>query len=93
MRLLCFGVYDEKAGAFGHPFFSSAMGLAIRQFGDWINNPETNLAKHPQDYRLLHLGEFDDVSGVLTALAVPALMCTGMDHVPAAEGLRSVKVR
>ncbi len=56
-------VYDEKAGAFLPPFFVSAEGLALRAFKDCVNAPEHQFGKHPADYTLFRMGEWDDVTG------------------------------
>lgn len=81
MRLMMFGVWDDKVGAFAPPFFAVAKGQASRMFGDWVNDPNTPLNRHPEDYRLHVLGEFDDQSGQVAGLPMPELVCIGVDHV------------
>jgi len=58
-----FSVYDNKAEAFLPPFVLPKREMAIRTFADSINNPETQLHKHPADYTLFTLGTFDDEIG------------------------------
>jgi len=67
MKLQVFGVFDQKVGAYGHPFFGVAIGQALRQFGDWVQDSNTPLHRHPEDYRLFHVGTFDDQTGELEA--------------------------
>lgn len=81
MRLLGFSVMDQKVGAFAHPFFATAIGLAVRMFGDWCNDQGTPLSKHPEDYQLFQVGYFDDESGQFEAAVVPKLVSSGADHV------------
>lgn len=66
--MLVFAVYDSKAKAYMRPFFSQSIGTAIRAFGDVVNDPQEMVAKHSADFSLHHIGEFDDVTGVLSAL-------------------------
>lgn len=53
-------VYDEKAEAYLDPFFVSNEGLATRAFTDCINSPSHQFGKHPHDYTLFCLGEWDN---------------------------------
>lgn len=55
-----FAIYDEKAEAYLQPFFLDTMPLAIRMIGDLLQQPEHNFAKHPSDYTLFLIGEFDE---------------------------------
>lgn len=60
MKMKMFSVYDGKAQAFAAPFFMPAVGVAIRAFTDLANDKNTSVAKHPTDYSLFEIGEFDD---------------------------------
>lgn len=65
--MLAFGVRDVKAEAFvGTPIFVRARGLAVRAFGDQANDPSSDIGKYPADFQLFELGEWDEVTGVLT---------------------------
>lgn len=65
MRYKILAVRDRAIDAFGQPFFSVSVGGAIRGFTDEINRPAENnqLNKHPEDFDLYLLGEFDDSNG------------------------------
>lgn len=63
MILRIFSVYDIKAEVFSPPFFMSTAGEAIRAFKDLVNDPNTTIGRHPEDYRLMALGTFDNGSG------------------------------
>lgn len=63
-----FAVHDRAAEAFMQPFFAKTIGLACRMFETSCADPSTHLHKHPSDFTLCEIGEFDDVSGVLTTL-------------------------
>ncbi len=81
MRLLAFSVFDEKAGAFGHPFFVSAVGVATRMFSDWVNRADTSINRHPEDYRLFQVGEFEDGKGSLEGSNPAVFVGHGLDYV------------
>ena len=63
MRLRLFSVYDTKADAFNTPFACPTNGIAIRHFSDMANNPESSISRHPGDYKLFCVGDFDDSTG------------------------------
>jgi hypothetical protein len=59
------------------PFFMQAHGQALRSFIDEVNNSESPFHKHPEDYSLFFVGEFDETGAVLT----PAeLKCLARGH-------------
>lgn len=58
-----FSVFDVKAACYGQPFFMPREEMAVRAFADGVNedrNPNNNWAKHPEDFTLFLVGEFDD---------------------------------
>ena len=60
MKQQVFSIYDSKAQAYFPPFYLHNSQMAIRQFGDMVNDPESRVSKHPEDYTLFHLAEWDD---------------------------------
>lgn len=67
MRYKVVCIRDRAADVFGQPVFVAALGQALRSFGDEINNKESQMSKHPDDYDLYELGEFDDNEGLFYA--------------------------
>lgn len=65
MKLYAYSIYDRKAVIFHAPFFSHSDGSAARSFSDVSNDKSTNIGRHPSDYVLYRVGEFDDASGQL----------------------------
>lgn len=65
MKLFAYCIYDRKAVIFHAPFFSHADGSAARSFADLANDRSTTVGRHPADYVLYRIGEFDDASGQL----------------------------
>lgn len=74
-----FSVYDKAAQAYLPPFFMPARGQAIRAFSDMVNSSDNQFGKHPEDYQLHELGEFNDDSGLITQKENPEPIGTGLD--------------
>lgn len=66
MKLKMYSVYDSKALVYGQPMFISAVGSALRSFADLCNDPQSLVCKHPTDFVLFEIGEYDDSTGVVT---------------------------
>lgn len=61
-----YAVYDSKGQSYTPPFFDHAEGRALRTFADCCNDTEHQFGKHPEDYTLFNLGEYDDNLGTIT---------------------------
>lgn len=79
MRMQMCSIYDAKAEVWTTPIFFQATGQAVRSFSDSIQNPESEFAKHPDDYTLFHLGEFDVRTGQLELLKAPVSLGCGVN--------------
>ena len=82
MKHKMFSVHDVKAGAYFPPWFLHQVGMAIRCFSDCVNDPEHNFGRHPADYTLFEIGEFDDSTGRVEAM-VPESRGNGVDFLNA----------
>lgn len=81
MKQLIFSVYDEKAQTYSTPVFLPHKGLAVREFSDVVKDKNSALAKHPDDYKMMCLGEFDNVSGFISAFVQPEFICSAVEFV------------
>ena len=63
MNIRIYAIFDNKAEAYMEPFFAMTPGLALRAFADNTNNPQSIFNKHPEDFSLFEIGEFDDQKG------------------------------
>ena len=72
MKFKVFSIYDSAAETFNTPVFLATNNQAIRQFDDMVNGDDSQLAKHPGDYTLFCIGEFDTDIGLLTPLDKPS---------------------
>lgn len=91
MKLTAFSVFDIKAKVFCMPFFVHNVNLALRSFGDAVLDNSTGISKHPEDYHLYKLGEFDDDSGKLLSLEVPEFVAHAIDFLPPAPVVKEDK--
>lgn len=65
MMYHAYTVYDRKSLQYNPPFFMVADGAAVRAFQELANDPETSVGRHPGDYVLYRVGDYDDASGQL----------------------------
>lgn len=79
MILYIVSVKDRVTDIYGQPIYMASLGGAIRSFGDAVNNDEA-LKKHPEDYDLYHLGEFDDNTAEFVTRS-PRMLALGKDLV------------
>lgn len=80
MRYKVLAIRDRAIDSYGQPFYSSSVGGAVRSFSDEINRSAENnqLNKHPEDFDLFLLGEFDDQTGEFDSTR-PAQVAVGKD--------------
>lgn len=56
-------VRDLAVETFARPFTVHHPRQAVRSFTDEVNNPESEIHKHTEDYELFSLGTFNDETG------------------------------
>lgn len=59
-------IKDRALDAFLPPWNVPSLGAAIRAFQDEINNPQGQMFKHPDDYDLYEVAQWDDHTGKFT---------------------------
>lgn len=74
-----FSVYDSKAEVYSKPFLMKKPGEAMRLFVNVVNDPQTEMNKHPEDFTLFHLGTFDDEKGTFENKKTPTSMAVGIE--------------
>jgi len=74
-------IHDNKAAAYLTPFFLHNKNMAIRSFSDATNSPEHAFNKHPEDYSLWEIGEFDDITAELIYYTPHHALGTGVDYI------------
>ena len=83
MILQIVAVRDRAMDAYMRPFFVPALGMAMRSFQDEVNrvSQDNPMYRHPEDYDLYHLGEFEEETGKFTSLASPKQLAIGRQMV------------
>ena len=76
-------VKDRAAEIFNRPFFVPHRSVAVRDFTDEINrvSGDNPLNKHPDDFDLYLLGQFDDSNGAFIREGSPTVLVRGKDVV------------
>lgn len=60
MKMVVCSLFDRGLMAYGRPMFVNHINQAHRSLIDEVNNAGSELNKHPEDYDLYELGEYDD---------------------------------
>lgn len=61
-----YAIFDEAIESYGQPIFTRTAGQALRSFSDEVKNPESPFNKHPEDYSIYYMGEFNEQTGIIT---------------------------
>ena len=78
-KTILFAVRDSKAGFYGVPFSKRSRGEAERDFVSLRRDQQTKVAQFPEDYDLFEVGEYDELSGKITAYETPKHMMKAID--------------
>lgn len=68
MKTKMYSVFDTKAECFGTPFFMPNRAMAERAFSDLAKDPKTLVSRHPNDFILYEIGEYDDATAVTESI-------------------------
>ena len=71
-------IYDSKAEAYLTPMYFQSTAQALRSFRDACNDDGSEFAKHPEDYTLFKLGEWDPRTGETALEATPIAVSVGI---------------
>lgn len=83
MKIL--SVHDAKVNAFAQPFFMRTQAEAMRGWIEVVNDPSTQFNKHPEDFNLFLLGDFDEDTGVITPLNAPNAVASAISVIKPKE--------
>lgn len=67
MKLNAYSLFDNKALQYHPPFYTSTDAAAVRMVRDLVDDLATNVGRHPKDYTLYFVGEYDDSNGLFMA--------------------------
>lgn len=87
MILKAYAIYDNKGLIYHAPFFMVSKGQAVRALTDLVNDATTSIAKHPGDYVLYEIGQYDDQIGAMQPVAPLVHVCDAVALVPVRPSL------
>jgi len=58
---------DNKVGSFGQPLLAANNAAAFRMVRDALDDRQSQLARHPADFELVLIGQYDHTTGTLVA--------------------------
>lgn len=76
-----FVVYDSKAESYALPFYMKSIGEAVRGFGVAARDQQTMIAKHPADFTLFEIGDYDEFSGNISMYEAKKSLGTALEHI------------
>lgn len=88
MKTCVYSVFDSKAAVYGVPFFMPKDAMAVRAFTDLANDPNSTVAKHPEDYTLFKIGEYDDQLGSVEGHEAIGLVTASAVVNPVGRGMK-----
>lgn len=65
MLLNAYTLYDAKALTYSPPFYATAHGAAVRMVMDLASDQNTSVGRHPSDFSLYCVGQWNDAVGCL----------------------------
>lgn len=71
-----YSIHDSKGAVYSRPFYEHTDATAERVFADACVDEETPIGRHPSDYTLNYVGEWDEFIGKLSG-AEPRAICNG----------------
>lgn len=83
MKMQIVAARDVRVEAYMQPTFVPHTAAAVRAFTDHVRDPQSDFAKHPEDYELWWLGEYNDQDGSFTPPdgGIPLRLLRGLDAV------------
>lgn len=71
-----YSIFDVKAKTHGAPFTVLNDDVALRVVDHFLQAPDTDYRRYPDDFVVYHLGTFDTDSGLVVAAASSRLVCS-----------------
>lgn len=97
MLMNAYVIRDKKVEVFHKPFFlpvsNNPHGEAERGFHTAVSDPQTNMAKYPEDYSLWYIGQYDDNQGMMIPLKEPEHLMSAIHCVTAQENDNVVELK
>lgn len=70
-KVMIYAVYDSKVKYFHKPMFMRNKGEALRSWTEVANEKDHAISRHPEDFVLFELGDYDDQTATITMHTAP----------------------
>nr|QJB18970.1 MAG: nonstructural protein [Microvirus sp.] len=79
-------IYDKKSLSHALPFFFENKGLCLRDLSELVNDGKSLPSKHPHDFSVWEIGEYDQKSGTVVPHKQPVILdeCANLVKKPGA---------
>jgi hypothetical protein len=84
MKTKMYTIYDIKAKVYNKPFYVINEQVAIRMANDLLTDKSADVSKHPEDYVMIELGEYDDNTATFDLNKIHNVLFNFMD-IPSPE--------
>jgi hypothetical protein len=74
-------IYDIKAQVHNNPMVQNNNNEALRTFAQLANDTTTTVNKHPEDYQLCKVGEWDEYTGEIIGNKKLDMLGTALDFI------------
>lgn len=93
MKLKVYAVFDSKVGTYARPFFMQTRGEALRSWIDVISDKDTQFHRHPEDFCLFEVAEYDEDTGGFQNQVPPVSLGVALEYHPTtAEHRRAASI-
>jgi hypothetical protein len=84
-----YSILDTKSKTYGPVVFEVNHATVMRGITEELKNPQSTLAKYPEDFHLFYLGTFDDQTATFGLMEAPQNMCGLFELMPDKEQIPS----
>lgn len=78
-----YSVFDSAVGDYARPFYDVSRGSALRSFSDIAQDSTSAIGKHPQDFTLFELGEYDSSTAKFDIYSTPVSCGVAIEFIAA----------
>lgn len=68
MKNSAYTIFDTKSLVYSNPFYAPTHGAAIRIVQDAARDPNSQLSRHPADFVVYCVGQYDDSNGIFQVI-------------------------
>lgn len=80
MKYQLLSIRDSKADYYNQVITLKTVDEGVRAFGELVADNRSMISKHPEDFDLYHIGEFDDQNGRIMSWDSPRHIMKASHH-------------